>query len=190
MQPNATIFAGVNGSGKTTLYYNELEKGRLFGLRVNIDEIVSSFGDWRSEKDQTRATKIALRIRKHYIQTHQSFNQETTLCGASITKLFSTLKANNYAITLYYVGLDSVEKAKQRVKIRVAKGGHDIDSKLIERRFCTSLQNLKAIAPLSDDVLLFDNSAESLKLIAQKHQMPAGAFNSVLEGFITERLDK
>ena len=134
MQPNATIFAGVNGSGKTTLYYNELEKGRLFGLRVNIDEIVSSFGDWRSEKDQTRATKIALRIRKHYIQTHQSFNQETTLCGASITKLFSTLKANNYAITLYYVGLDSVEKAKQRVKIRVAKGGHDIDSKLIETK--------------------------------------------------------
>lgn len=84
--------------------------------------------------------------------------------------------------------LDSVEKAKQRVKIRVAKGGHDIDSKLIERRFCTSLQNLNA--PLCDDVLLFDNSAESLKLIAQKHQMPAGAFNSVLEGFITERLDK
>lgn len=60
-KPKAYIFAGVNGAGKTTLYYDKLEQGKHFGLRINIDEIVSSFGDWRELKDQFRASKIALK---------------------------------------------------------------------------------------------------------------------------------
>ena len=66
-KPKAYIFAGVNGAGKTTLYYDKLEQGKHFGLRINIDEIVSSFGDWREQKDQFRASKIALKIRTSYI---------------------------------------------------------------------------------------------------------------------------
>ena len=42
-KPQATIFAGTNGTGKTTLYYQELENGKEFGYRINIDEFVSSF---------------------------------------------------------------------------------------------------------------------------------------------------
>ena len=41
-KPQATIFAGTNGTGKTTLYYQELENGKEFGYRINIDEFVSS----------------------------------------------------------------------------------------------------------------------------------------------------
>lgn len=36
MKKIATIFAGAEGCGKTTLYYNELEKSKDFGLRINI----------------------------------------------------------------------------------------------------------------------------------------------------------
>lgn len=60
----AYIFAGVNGAGKSTLYWNEVEKGARLGQRINIDEIVSSFGDWRDSKDQARAARIALKLQK------------------------------------------------------------------------------------------------------------------------------
>ncbi|WP_180763053.1 hypothetical protein [Helicobacter sp. 11S02596-1] len=61
--PTAYIFAGADGAGKTTLYYNELERKLDFGFRINIDEIVSSFGDWKDPKDQMRGSKIALLLR-------------------------------------------------------------------------------------------------------------------------------
>ncbi|ENQ6653984.1 hypothetical protein ACEQH8_000708 [Campylobacter lari] len=92
MKKIATIFAGAEGCGKTTLYYNELEKNKDFGLRINIDEIVSSFGDWKNQEDQFRASRIAIKMRENYIKKAYDFNQETTLCGTSILSLFKKLQ--------------------------------------------------------------------------------------------------
>lgn len=161
----AHIFAGVNGAGKTTLYYNELEQKKDFGRRINIDEIVSSFGDWKNQKDQIRASKIAINLRNIYIQNAYDFNIETTLCGSSILSLFQKLKKNNYAIYLYYVKVESVDIAKERVKQRVKKGGHDIEEKLIEKRFKQSLENLKKVIVFCKEVFVFDNSENTLKLV-------------------------
>ncbi len=166
---NVTIFAGVNGAGKTTLYYNEIERKKDFGLRINIDEIVSSFGDWRDRNDQIRASKLAIIMRNNYIRKNQSFNQETTLCGKSILRLFNELKAKNYHIDLYYVGLDSIEIAKERVKIRVAKGGHNIEPHIIEHRYYQSLENLSKILHLCDNVIVFDNSIDYKRIIEIKN---------------------
>ena len=47
------IFAGVNGAGKSTLYKtNFLNKDIKNTIRINTDEIVYSFGDWKSNIDQ------------------------------------------------------------------------------------------------------------------------------------------
>ena len=162
----AYIFAGVNGAGKSTLYWNEIESGKRLGQRINIDEIVSSFGDWRNSKDQARAARIALKLQKSFIDNSESFNQETTLCGKGILRLFERLKEEDFRIYLYYVGVDSVDIAKERVKMRVAKGGHNIDEALIEKRYTASFENLKKILPLCDKVLLYDNST-SLKKVGE-----------------------
>lgn len=160
----AYIFAGVNGAGKSTLYWNEVEKGERLGQRINIDEIVSSFGDWRNSKDQARAARIALKLQKSFIDNNESFNQETTLCGKGIVRLFERLKEQGFRICLYYVGVDSVDIAKERVKMRVAKGGHNIDEALIEKRYTASFENLKQILPLCDKISLYDNSKELRKI--------------------------
>lgn len=162
----AFFFAGVNGAGKTTLYYNQLEKKEHFGYRINIDEIVSSFGDWRNPKDQIRASKIALGIRERYINEHQSFNQETTLCGNSILRLFEQLIKKKYEIFLYYIGLKSAQLAKDRVAIRVKKGGHNIEDSIIEKRYKESFENLGKIIHICNEVHLFDNSEDKFKDIA------------------------
>ena len=46
-----TIFGGVNGAGKTTLYelFSKDEQKDL-GERINVDDVVSSIGNWQDEK--------------------------------------------------------------------------------------------------------------------------------------------
>ena len=101
-----------------------------------------------------------------YLKDKSDFNLETTLCGSRILRLFDELKENGFFICLYFVGLESKELAKERVKIRVAKGGHDIKANLIERRFYESLKNLTKVLSLCDEARIYDNS-DTFKLIAQ-----------------------
>ncbi|TQR34480.1 ATPase [Campylobacter sp. MIT 99-7217] len=169
-QAVANIFAGVNGAGKTTLYYNELELGKDLGYRINVNEIVSSFGDPKNAKDQVRASKIAIKMRENYIKYHKDFNQESTLCGKAILKLFEKLKEQDYQIKLLYVGLESPSLAKQRVKIRVAKGGHHVNDETIEKRDYESLRNLAKIAHLCDELIIFDNSTKFQKVLECKNR--------------------
>lgn len=162
---NAFIFGGINGAGKSTLYYDLLLRGESFGARINTDEFVSSFGNWKNPKEQFKAAKIALKLRQTCIKKKSDFNQETTLCGKSIVNLFAELKAHRFAISLYYIGVDTPQIAKDRVKARVAKGGHDIDNALIDKRFDETLQNLLKVAKFCDKIVLFDNSGSEKELI-------------------------
>lgn len=163
MKPIANIFAGVNGAGKTTLYFNAIENMINLGYRINIDEITQSIGDWRDRITQIRASRIAVKMRKMYIQNKDSFNLETTLCGNAILNLFKELKEKDYKIVLYYIALDSVETAKERVLIRVNKGGHGIEPALIQKRFYESQNNLLKVLPLCDEVYFYDNSKHFVK---------------------------
>lgn len=165
-QPTATIFAGVNGAGKTTLYFLAQEKGINLGYRVNVDEIAQSIGDYKDKKTLIRASKIALTMRKVYTNDRLNFNQETTLCGKAILNLFKELKENNYKINLYFIGLDSPKTATERVKIRVSKGGHDVEPHLINKRYYESMRNLLKVMPLCDGVLIYDNT-QNFELIAK-----------------------
>ena len=53
------LIAGVNGAGKSTLYQtlDSLKDMK----RVNTDEIVRSFGNWRNTSDVMKAGKIAVK---------------------------------------------------------------------------------------------------------------------------------
>ena len=76
------LIAGVNGAGKSTLY-QALESLKNMP-RINTDEIVRSFGNWQNMSDVFKAGKIAVKKIKEYFDQGITFNQETTLCGASI----------------------------------------------------------------------------------------------------------
>ena len=150
------IFAGVNGAGKSTLYQTNPQ---LFDMpRINMDEIVREFGNWRSAQDVLTAGKIAVKRWKDFITEGVSFNQETTLCGKSIIRNIQVAKAAGYDIELYYVGVDSVEIVKERVRLRVLAGGHGIPEQDIEKRYQESPLQLKAVLPICDLVVLYDNT--------------------------------
>ena len=153
------VFAGVNGAGKSTFYVRQLEDDKIYGLRINSDELVREFGDWRNAKDQQRAARLALRLRKNYLENGVSFNIETTLSGHSIVNFIKDAKARDYFVTLFYVGLENVELSKRRVAIRAAKNGHSIDGAVLERRYDASFVNLARLVGVCDEIYFYDNSA-------------------------------
>jgi len=152
-----TIFAGVNGAGKTSLYSAIKDSGEL-GKRVNIDELVAEQGSWRDTLLQIKAGRSAMELINRYIEKKVSFHQETTLPGVTIIKQIKKAKAAGFTVRLYFVGLDSVETAIERVHRRVEKGGHGIEDDVIRRRFEKIPETLAAMLPLCDSAVFFDNS--------------------------------
>ena len=153
------LFAGVNGAGKSTLYNNEsLDINIKDTVRINTDEIVRKIGNWKNDSDQIKAAKIAINLRNNCFQCGKSFNEETTLTGKTILKNIDKAKEQGYELQLFYVGLNSSDIAKERVKNRVEKGGHNIENDVIEKRYYESLKNLKKIISKFDKVYLYDNS--------------------------------
>lgn len=150
------LYAGVNGAGKSTLYRTTKYKDSM--PRINVDEILKEFGDWRNTSDIVKAGKIAVERLNNYLLQGITFNQETTLCGHSIIKTMQMAKDIGYMIEMHYVGVDSPEIAKLRIANRVKMGGHGISDKDVDRRYKESLNNFKKVIGLCDIAALYDNT--------------------------------
>ncbi len=57
-----------------------------------------------------------------------------------------------------YIVISNTEIAKERVKIRVLKGGHGISEEAIERRYYESLNNLIELLEVCDEINIYDNT--------------------------------
>ena len=150
------IIAGVNGAGKSTLYETLDELKEM--PRINTDEIVKTLGDWRDMSILITAGKVAVKLLNQYLTDGVTFNQETTLCGKSILRNIRKAKEMGYCIEMHYVGVDSVNIAKERVKSRVNKGGHGIPEADIEKRYIETFHNLKEILKDCDLAAFYDNT--------------------------------
>ncbi|MCB2353869.1 zeta toxin family protein [Clostridium estertheticum] len=163
--PTYTIFAGTNGAGKTSMYksiyYNENKDEK----RINTDEIVARIGSWQDNNLQMKCAREAVKLIKKYILQGISFNQETTLSGRSIIKNIRIAKDNGFYIVMNYIGVESPEIAKERVKLRVSKGGHGIPEDTIERRYYASLKNLKMAIEICDEINVYDNTEKFKQVI-------------------------
>ena len=157
------LIAGVNGAGKSTLYQtiDSLKKMK----RVNTDEIVKSFGNWKNSEDIMKAGKIAVKEIQEAFDAGISLNQETTLCGNSIIRNIEKARLLGYEVEIHYVGVESVEIAKERIAYRVEHGGHGILDKDVERRYVESFIRLKQVMNKCNLLVLYDNT-EAFKRFA------------------------
>ncbi|MFC6260913.1 zeta toxin family protein [Levilactobacillus fujinensis] len=159
-RPTFIVIAGVNGAGKTTLYTDNHE---LFANthRINADEILQNQnGDWHNNTDNLRSMREELREIHDALAQGTSIHMETTLAGNgyALKKIITEAHANNYEVSLLYVTVSSPQVAIQRVKSRVAKGGHGIPEDLILKRYQQSLANLPTFSKLVDNVKLYLNN--------------------------------
>lgn len=166
--PDLFIIAGCNGAGKTTASYTVLPE--LLHVRefVNADEIAKGLSPFQPEKVAIEAGRIMLRRIDDLLSQQQNFAFETTLATKSFVGLIQRARAAGYRINLVYYWLDSVELAKERVKIRVSEGGHDIPEQTIVRRYYGGIRNfIQLYKDAADYWLLIDNSRTVPEIIAE-----------------------
>ncbi|WP_138992024.1 zeta toxin family protein [Larkinella sp. C7] len=166
--PNLYILAGCNGAGKTTAAYTILPEVLNCREFVNADEIAKGLSPFQPETVAFEAGRIMLNRINHLLEQNVDFAVETTLSTRSYVQTIKRAKQAGYSVTLFYVWIESVELAKERVGIRVAKGGHSIPPDVIERRYSRSIENLLTLyVPISDRFLVINNSGTVPEFIAQ-----------------------
>ena len=166
---NIYIIAGCNGAGKTTASFTILPEIINCKEFVNADEIAKGLSPFQPEKVAIESGRIMLNRINELLSINKSFAFETTLSTKSYKNKLIEAKEKGYTVTLIFFWLQSVELAKERIKVRVSEGGHNIESDVVERRYIKGIKNLFDIyLPLVDGALIFDNSEGKPKLLARK----------------------
>ncbi|PKK36720.1 zeta toxin [Siphonobacter sp. SORGH_AS_0500] len=161
------IIAGCNGAGKTTASFTILPEILDCKEFVNADEIAKGLSPFQPEKVSFEAGRIMLNRINELLSEGESFAFETTLSTRSYKSKIVEAKENGYRVTLLFFWLQNIELAKERVKIRVSEGGHNIDPEVIERRYIKGIKNLFDLyLPIVDGALIFDNSEGRHDLLA------------------------
>lgn len=155
---NSIFFGGVNGAGKTSIYKSTYYEKNKTEKRINTDEMVARVGSWQDNNLQIKCAREAVKLIRKYIEENISFNQETTLSGRSIINNINKAKQSGFYVVMNYIGVESIDIAKERVVIRVSKGGHSIPDDAIERRYYDSLNNLLNLIDVCDEINIYDNT--------------------------------
>lgn len=169
MVKNLYVVAGCNGAGKTTASFTILPDILNCKEFVNADEIAKGISPFQPETVSFEAGRIMLNRINELLKENKSFAFETTLSTRSYRNKIINSKKNGYHVTLLFFWLQNVELAIERVKTRVLEGGHNIEERIIRRRYVRGLKNLfEQYLPIFDEVMIFDNSDEKPELIAEK----------------------
>ena len=161
------IIAGCNGAGKTTASNTILPKSLLVKEFVNADEIAKGLSPFNPEGVAIEAGRLMLKRINELLGMGESFSIETTLATKSYINLVKRAHDMGYIVHVLFFWLDSVELARKRVADRVANGGHNIPSDVIQRRYYAGIKNLFNLFMNEVDVwVLFDNSNNEGERIA------------------------
>jgi predicted ABC-type ATPase len=166
---NFYIIAGCNGAGKTTASFTILPEIIDCKEFINADEIAKGLSPFQPEKVAFEAGRIMLNRIAALLNSSESFAFETTLSTRSYKQRVEEAKRKGFTTTLLFFWLQNIELAKERVRIRVSEGGHNIEAAVIERRYIKGIKNLfDMYLPVVDGALIFDNSFGKHILIARK----------------------
>lgn len=187
-RPTLWIVAGPNGSGKSTLYDTTLieDFGRSVWI-INPDlltqKIIDQEGLARAAANLSSVKRIMIWL-KASLCAHQTVGVETVLSTPKYRSLVDKAKARGFEVRLIYVMLRSPELNVERVRLRVARGGHAVPVDKIVDRYNRSLEQLPWFLEAADRAFLFDNSGAEPRMVALKD----AEGNIVLDPEAPERL--
>jgi predicted ABC-type ATPase len=157
------VLAGTNGAGKSSIggEWIRASGGNYFNpdeatVRIRVANPGMALADANAAAWQESKSKL-----ERAIAERGEFTFETTLGGNTIPGLLDSAASAGMAVHIWFVGLSSPELHMQRVRARVAKGGHDIPESKIRERYDNSRANLIRLLPKLAELRLYDNSADA-----------------------------
>lgn len=174
-----TLLAGPNGAGKSTLVKSlslsggladhiilnaddrTLEKAKLAGHAGFADTPMDSLAIFFSQAaDEVLAEAVNL------IHAGRKVSLETVLSTDKYQSVVTDVLEGGGKFELIYVALQSPDISRQRVALRVQKGGHDVPADRLQARWTRSLEKLKWFAPKATRFSIYDNSSHPAVFLA------------------------
>lgn len=171
-QPVLLIVAGPNGSGKSSVYRDaDLEWGGRSVWIVNPDLLAARIRDVENLPLRDANLEAVVRIEAWLdasIAVHKTIGVETVLSTGKYRRLVVRARELGFLVWLVYVVLDSPERSIERIKLRVAKGGHHVEDADVRKRYGRSLDQLRWFLDQADQAWIFDNSGAKPKQVGEK----------------------
>lgn len=104
------------------------------------------------------------------IRAHQIVGVETVLSTAKYRRLVREAKSFGFEVRLLYVLLNSADLNVERVRLRVAKGGHGVPENKIRERRERSFKQMPWFLDQADFALIYDNSGAHPRLVCRKQK--------------------
>ena len=160
------IIAGPNGAGKTTFAREFLPNEAGCPVFVNADLIAAGLAPFDPARVALRAGRLMLEEIHTHVRKGESFAFETTLSGRHYAQLIPQWRESGFKVKLIFLSLPTPAMAIERVRVRVAQGGHNVPADVIRRRFFSGRRNFENIYQKRVDVwALYDNSGEKPLLL-------------------------
>ncbi len=93
-----------------------------------------------------------------------SFTQETTLSGFRTERTAKKALEAGYFVRLYYVGLNTAQESLDRIANRVKRGGHNIPTNDVLRRFDGRWEAVAKVLPYCNEAEFYDNDNGFVKV--------------------------
>ena len=167
--PNVYLIGGPNGSGKTTIAKRLLPDFLGVIEYVNADEIAAGLSPFNPQSVAIPAGRLMLE-RLALLKTRKvDFAFESTLAARNFARFLRDCKSFDYRVNLIYIWLQTPDLALERVRTRVASGGHNIPESVIRRRYERGRINLTQLyLPLCDTWIVYDNSRDEPSLVVER----------------------
>ena len=166
IKPKLIIIAGSPGSGKST--FSKLFKDNI--VIYNYDDILNENFNLLSpnfkieEKKQIAHDYTEREIKKQIekcVKLNLDYYHESNLDEPLISlpkSLPEHFRSFNYQIELYFLCLESKERAKERVAKRKVGGGHFVSDEKVDNKYELGYQNLNQYWNFFDSIKLFETS--------------------------------
>jgi predicted ABC-type ATPase len=170
--PRLWIVAGPNGSGKSTAYSrSDLSEFDGSVWIINPDLLTKRLEQSESLAGDDANLAAVNRIEAWLdasIDVHQSIGVETVLSTPKYRRLVLKAKERGFHVRLIYVYVDTLERQLERIRLRVAKGGHDVPAQKVAERRSRSFQEFPWFFWNADLAWVYDNSGVEPKLVLEK----------------------
>jgi predicted ABC-type ATPase len=160
-RPFLCVLAGVDGAGKSSVGGALLAEHDLawFNPDTYTRELTAQLGLGLAEAN-ARAREHG-RLQLETAMVNGSNYAFETLLGADEIPRMLAKATHTHRVAMLFCGLSSPEQHIERVRSRVANGGHDIPENKIRERWVVSRANLIKLLPRLAQLQVFDNSIEA-----------------------------
>ncbi|MFZ5670864.1 MAG: AAA family ATPase [Pseudomonadota bacterium] len=184
--PSLWIIAGANGSGKSSAYDKaaiEAPQGSVW--IINPDVLAKRIAEQEALPLTPDANLEAVKRIESWlyasVRAHQTVGVETVLSTDKYRKLVGCAHEHGFRVRFIYVVLKSADLNVERVRNRVAKGGHDVPEARIRDRRKRSFEQLGWFIAHADLAEIYNNSGAEPRLIVQKDRNGVAIYGDLIE---------